>query len=83
MNTILTGFLDTVEDAEIPIILYLPHNIVECQEDLIKTVRKFPALKIILTHMGLISLPIDGFEKTFSRVSKLVRGKCIITRLLE
>lgn len=54
------------EVTEIPIILHLPHNIVKCQDDLIKTARKFPALKIIVAHMGLIYLPIDGFEEAFS-----------------
>lgn len=62
--------LSFVEDIRIPIILHLPDVPPNCLDELEGIIQRFPRLRIILPHMGLIDFPFSGIEKVFSRVSR-------------
>jgi predicted TIM-barrel fold metal-dependent hydrolase len=66
----LPQVLKYCEEKGIPIILHLPHRVVECKEELTVIAKKFPNLTIVLAHSGLAHLLVKDFQKTLRLLSK-------------
>ncbi len=58
------------EEIDIPIILHLPRSLPECIDELLVITKKFPSLRIVLAHLGLVFLPLKNLKKTFLRLNR-------------
>ncbi len=61
--------LEEAQTLDIPIVLHLPKMIVWSVNDLVKVINDFPRLRIVLAHLGLSVLPVNGLRDAF----KLIR----------
>lgn len=62
--------LVAAERFGIPIILHLPRMIVESQDDLMKVVTDFPALRISIAHLGSTKFVVSGLAEAYRRIAE-------------
>lgn len=61
--------LEEAQSIGIPIILHLPRMITDCLSDLLRLIRDFPRLIVILAHLGLPHLPVPGLGEAYAEVA--------------
>ncbi len=62
--------LEVAQDLGLPIILHLPKMVTSCTEDIIKVLRDFPRLVMVLAHLGLPKIPVSGLSEAYKQIAK-------------
>ncbi|MBI5369567.1 amidohydrolase family protein [Candidatus Uhrbacteria bacterium] len=61
--------LEEAQSLGIPIILHPPRIITNCMEDLLRVLRDFPRLKVVLAHLGLTKMVVPGLRECYRELS--------------
>jgi len=61
--------LTVAQEKGIPIILHLPKIINYCLVDLLKLLKDFPGLKVVLAHLGLSKVVLPGMKEACLKVA--------------
>ena len=61
--------LEVAQALDVPLVLHLPKMIVRSLDDLLQVVRDFPRLRMVLAHLGLSALPVNGLREAFEALA--------------